>query len=147
MKDKKQYPPAYQDTLEHLKFSYNWNGKLFTEFFTTIRLYNPDKFQMGKELMCLYTPGKNVYKIGVVKVVSIRAFYLDEITKITSYLDTGYNDKQTKATIRKMYQNKGINFHKQKMMLILLQNKSYFDIKKRMKSTDDFVLSPTLSNS
>ena len=145
MKDKKQYPRAYQDTLEHLNFSYNWNGKLFTEFFTTIRLYNPEKFQIEKELLCLYTPGKKVYKVGVVRVISVRGFYLDDIPKITCYLDTGYNDYQTKATIRKMYQNKGIDFSKQKMMLVLLRNMSHFDLKERMKSAEIFAFSPTLS--
>lgn len=40
-----------QDELPTIDFSYNWNGKLNCNSFTTIRLANPNKYQIGLDYL------------------------------------------------------------------------------------------------
>jgi hypothetical protein len=129
-----------------LYFKYNWNGKLFTEFFTSIRMFNKDRFQIGNKFSGVLKPGKAAYRFGVLEVQNIIGFKLDEIPTISATLDTGYTKSGTIKTINQMYKNKKVDFSKQQMMLILFKNLSYKDIKANLDYKQIFFKADSLSD-
>ncbi len=69
-----------------LDFSYNWNSKLNGKAFTSIRLWNESKYEVG-----------NVYEIwlgntkkGIARLISLKRMRLDQISAHIALLDTGY---------------------------------------------------------
>lgn len=75
--------------MHKLKFSKNWNGKLNSRMFTTIRKYeefNAERFKVGNQLEIMYK--NEVVAIGeVVDCIDVR-FGL--IPRYLRQLDTGY---------------------------------------------------------
>lgn len=88
----------------YLDFSYNWNGKLICFNFSTIRLYNPEKYKINQQYRCRLKVKNEWVELGTVRLINITHFHLGELTNNMSYLDTGYNKEQTRAIISKMYQ-------------------------------------------
>ena len=60
--------------MKTITFSYNWNNKLGRKAFTTIRLYNPNKYKIGE------TYNINLKKecIGAGKIIAIKNFMLKD---------------------------------------------------------------------
>jgi hypothetical protein len=138
------YDPQYN--FEILKFRYNWNGKLFTEFFTSIRLFNKERFKIGNKFSGVLKPGKQAYRFGIIEVIEVYPFLIDKIPTITSHLDTGYTKAGTISTIKTMYKNKNIDFNKQQFMIILFKNLSYKNVKERMDYKQIFFKADSLSD-
>ncbi len=86
---------------EVLKFSTNWNEKLFTDHFTTIRLYNPRKYSVGAKFD-LYL--KTIF-MGEVEVIAHRQISVGKINDWIAYLDTGYDAAETQKILLTMYKN------------------------------------------
>jgi hypothetical protein len=131
---------------EILKFGYNWNGKLFNEYFTSIRMYNKDKYFEGAKFSGILKPGKTAYRFGIIEVIKVHGFKLDDIPTISATLDTGYTKSGTIKVINNMYKHKKIDFSKQQMMLILFKNLSYKDIKANMDYKQIFFKADSLSD-
>jgi hypothetical protein len=102
--------------MEQLKFSNNWNGKLFCDAFTTLRLHDPAKFFVGNEFQCLL----NKAELGLVKVVEVRTIYLHQLNEFICYLDTGLNTAKTMEVIKEMYKKYTIDWTTQKLDFVLL---------------------------
>ena len=98
-----------------ISFSYNWNKKLDCQAFTTIRLYQPEKYVVGETYEILL---KDV-AIGKGEIVEIRKFMLSELNEFVAYLDTGYPKEKCKEIIRKMYPK--VDFERQILSLILIK--------------------------
>ncbi len=81
------------------RFSYNWNKKLYCNFFTTIRLHNPKKYWIGS----IHRIFLKAEDLGTAKIVQVKTIRLEEIDSFTASLDTGYNAASTRALFRKMY--------------------------------------------
>ena len=99
----------------NINFSYNWNNKLNCKAFTTIRLKNSKKYQIGKEFKILLK--KELLKSAVIE--DIRTIYLNQINEFIAHLDTGYSAHETKNIIKKMYSK--INLETQPFSFILLK--------------------------
>lgn len=88
--------------MNELRFSYNWNGKLNCNSFTTIRLKNDQKYFVGQELNVYL--GKSLF--GFYKIQSVKIIKLNQINDWIAYLDTGYDAEKTKNIVKEMYKNK-----------------------------------------
>lgn len=85
--------------MQELKFSYNWNGKLNADFFTTIRIsprFALDEIVLIKKENRKTDTGKVIIKIKT---------QLDKLTELVCRLDTGYSRLVTTELIKKMYPN------------------------------------------
>lgn len=103
--------------LDKLQFSYNWNGKLDCQCFTTLRLRNAIKFQVGNA----FEIWLNDEDKGQAKIIDVKHLYLDQVSDWIALLDTGYNAEKCKEIIRTMYKNKNIDWSKQQLAYVLLQ--------------------------
>lgn len=104
--------------LPKLTFSYNWNNKLNCLAFTTLRLRNDSKYQVGRafEINC---PDVNPAPVAVLQVKHLR---LDQLSEGMCRVDTGYSKVETQKLIRTMYINKpNINWDTQELVWVLLR--------------------------
>lgn len=72
--------------MRRIRFSNNSNGKLLADVFTTIRIYDADKF-----------PDEAIFEIeyknkilGVARLEAKKPFKLTDLNEITSLVDSGY---------------------------------------------------------
>jgi hypothetical protein len=80
--------------LDEIKFSTNWNNKLNNKSFSTIRIFNSNKYIVGA------------------KIEFEKGFYLNQLSMPMAYLDTGYSRNETIEILKKMYKNKiDLKFH------------------------------------
>ena len=98
----------------NINFSYNWNNKLHCKSFTTIRLRNVNKYQIGKEYNILLK--KQLLKSAVIE--DIKTIYFNQINEFIARVDTGYSAFETKNILKKMYSK--VNLEKQPFSFILL---------------------------
>src|SRR5690554_4448825 len=92
-----------------LDFAYNWNKKLNGKAFTSIRLWNENKYQVGN----VYDIWLGNTKKGIASLVSLKRIRLDQINDHIALLDTGYRSAECQDMIKKMYKNKRINWESQ----------------------------------
>ena len=112
-----------------ISFSTNWNNKLDCKAFTTVRINNTEKYQTCRE----YQITLRNKPIATAKIISIRTFWLDEITDFVSYLDTGYDRKAFIEIILKMYPR--VDFKRKPLMLILLEKMKNPETKEKAQIT------------
>ena len=67
------------------KFSKSWNGKLFPDFFDTIRLSDTDKYFLGAE-HDIVLEGVNM---GTAEIMGIRTLPFNAIRDVQSFLSAG----------------------------------------------------------
>jgi hypothetical protein len=84
-----------------LKFSNNWNKKLFCDAFTSIRLKQA-KYYVGA-VFKVQEGNNTVY--GYYRIVAIQELRLHEIDDFIGYLDTGYSGHETQNILLNMYKN------------------------------------------
>ncbi|MES2379698.1 MAG: hypothetical protein V4538_01565 [Bacteroidota bacterium] len=100
--------------MESIFYQQNYNNKLDCPVHTTIRLYNPSKFAVGKEfneyLICKKdTPdsfmldGKNVIKVATVKCIEVKVYQLKDITSSMAWIDTGKGLAYLKSLLEHIY--------------------------------------------
>lgn len=103
--------------MEKIGFSTNWNKKLNCDYFTTLRLANPKKYEVGKT----YQIELNEKPIFLAQIVEIKTLKMYDLTPFQCALDTGYNKPETMQIIRNIYKNKVQNIENHFFNLILLQ--------------------------
>lgn len=107
--------------MDRLTFSHNWNRKLDSEVFSTIRLWNPEIHYEGKEVE-IYdnstNPGK--YK-GRGKYAIVSEFKLNQLKPAAAMLDTGYPLDETINIIKTMYFKKVSDLEKQSFAYIIIK--------------------------
>ena len=92
--------------LKSIKFTYNWNNKLKCNYFTTMRLANPEKYKVGNQHKILFLENGVYRDYGIGEIVAIRNLRLHQLNIFICGLDTGYSVDQTKQIIYKMYKNR-----------------------------------------
>ena len=97
-----------------INFSYNWNNKLNCKAFTTFKLKNVNKYQIGKEYNILLK--KQLLKSAIIE--DIKTIYFNQINEFIARVDTGYSAEETKNILKKMYSK--INIETQPFSFILL---------------------------
>lgn len=105
--------------MNRITFSYNWNKKLDSNYYTTLRLSNVS-YQKG-QLIEIVLKGK---KIHTGKIIEMRLITIDQINEFIGGLDTGYGAEETKNIIKKMYPNK--NWEETLLVLILIRNEDWW---------------------
>ena len=100
--------------LKEVKFSTNWNHKVYCQSFTSIRL-KTDYWRKGEYYNIML---KNNF-VGIAQLVAISVFRLSEITLPMALLDTGYNKEETIDIIKKMYSTKNINWDTQDLVWLI----------------------------
>jgi hypothetical protein len=94
--------------LEEIKFSTNWNNKLSNKSFSTIRIFNSNKYIVGYSYKILL---KENYLFDA-KIEFEKGFYLNQLSEPMARLDTGYSRNETIEILKKMYKNKiDLRFH------------------------------------
>ncbi len=101
-----------------LHFSYNWNGKLNCQCFTTLRLYNAEKYKTGA-LFNIYLNNKPK---GQARLIQMNYFNLKDVNEFVARIDTGLSAKECQNMIRQMYKNcPTINWNNQFISFCLFQ--------------------------
>jgi uncharacterized protein YqfB (UPF0267 family) len=89
--------------MEELKFSQNWNLKLNTENFTTIRIKNK-KYQIGS----LFNVTLRKKYLKTIEIVEIKEFKLDKLNNFMAFLDTGLNVVESQQLIANFYPKQNV---------------------------------------
>lgn len=105
--------------METIKFTYNWNKKLETDTFTTIRIENPHKYRLGEVYQITQQERGRIIDRGLGKIISLTLVKLHQLKEVPCYLDTGYGLDATKDIIYKMYP--GTDWAQQNLYYILIQ--------------------------
>ena len=100
-----------------INFTHNWNSKLFCKCFTTIRLKNDYKYQVGRTYH-IQLGGKD---IGPGVIAAISDFKLSGLNNFMAQIDTGYSVEAAKQVILTMYKNRGLNWDTQLLSFILIE--------------------------
>lgn len=85
--------------MKQITYSKNWNNKLSCEAFATVRLYEPNQFELGEiyEIIC------DDKLMGVAEIVALRELKLIELTDELAYLDAGCSADEMIAILRDIY--------------------------------------------
>lgn len=83
-----------------INFSHNWNGKLFLDFFGTVRLHCAEKYYVGNEMELEF---KN-HSMGTVRVAAVRKFRFENINDVLSHLDVGKPAAYLSNLMRRFYE-------------------------------------------
>lgn len=100
--------------MAEIGFSYNWNNKLGCNSFTTIRLHQPNKYQLN-QVYQIKLKGEYLFDA---QIIAIKPFMYNNLNEFIAHLDTGYSAEECKNIILKMYPN--VNFETTTISLILL---------------------------
>jgi uncharacterized protein YqfB (UPF0267 family) len=84
-----------------IAFSNNWNNKLANKAFTTIRLHNDSKYEIGK----VFKITLKDRMLGTAELYDKRVIRLDQLNSFITMLDTGYDVTETTNIIKNMYKN------------------------------------------
>lgn len=98
-----------------INFSYNWNEKLNCNAFTTVRLENHKKYNVGS----IYEIHLKNQLVKKCLIQDIKILKQSQFNQFIAYLDTGYSLGEFHKVIERMYPHIKKNPN-QKFMLILL---------------------------
>jgi len=110
--------------MEIIKYSNNWNNKLFCDCWSTIRLSNANKYIIGDTYSHRIVNSKSqVVLVKPGKLIVIEEFRLDNLPNSFSLLDAGLLKEDYAKMIRTMYKNKNINFDTQWWAFMVFSSK------------------------
>ena len=97
-----------------ITFSFNWNKKLDCDAFTTIRLFQPEKYCIGEQYEIQLKKEKQFEGV----IIDVKKFMLKDLNNFVAYIDTGYSKENCQSIITKMYAK--VDFNTQALSLILI---------------------------
>lgn len=100
-----------------LNFTTNWNGKLFTDFFTTFRPNFP-MYKIGARFDAVLN---STQSFGEVEVIEKKLMKLSDVNEFIARLDTGYDAENFKKLIRTIYKTKFEDIDNLQFCLLLLK--------------------------
>lgn len=89
---------------QHINFLENYNGKMFNDAFSTIRLKD-EKFQIGNQ----YEIKLKFNWCGDAEIVYIKDFYLNQLNDAMSYLDTSLSVRETQKLLTEFYEQQCVD--------------------------------------
>jgi len=103
--------------MDKISFSSNWNGKLNEEvpYFTTVRLFNTNKYKIGKQFAIYYKTDL----LYIATCMSIKILTINQVNEYVAGLDAGLTVKEFIALMMKFYPK--IDWKTQRLHLILLK--------------------------
>ncbi len=87
--------------MESINFKKNWNYKVGCNAYSTIRLYNPEKYTLGETYHVWCSEDRSVDHFA--KIVQLKELSVGELTEQIAYLDTGLSLEETKELLRSFY--------------------------------------------
>lgn len=108
-------------SMSAVKFSYNWNGKLFCQCLSTIRLRNDAKYYVGAEVELQFKSRS----LGTGIIRSITHFKLHKLNESMARLDTGYDEHTARQMIHTMYKNVVFDWGAQYLSFIIIDRPGY----------------------
>jgi hypothetical protein len=109
--------------MRRIHFSNNWNGKLLQDVFTTIRVYDYDKYPDGELFEIEY---KNKV-VGLARLEAKKPFRFGELNDITSMVECGFGRAYLSKLLKTFYGDK-INSESALYMLILKWEKRNMEV-------------------
>ncbi|MEZ5145500.1 MAG: hypothetical protein R2759_00020 [Bacteroidales bacterium] len=104
-----------------IEFIYNWNGKLYNNWFTTFRMLNPSKYKLGHTYLIVLKKGGVIVEKFEAILQDIYQCKLDSLPMILPELDAGYPRGPFKNLIETMYKNKPINIYEKDWAFYLFE--------------------------
>ena len=101
--------------MKTISFAQNWNQKLYCDSFTTFRMWNAQKYQVGEvyeitcQTMCFEA-----------RLLAMETLQLSETTDWMTQLDAGCSKSEFDQLVREMYQGIIQDFEAQTFVLLLL---------------------------
>lgn len=110
-------------SLKSIHFSYNWNHKLNCQSFSTVRLWNEEKYQLLDlfEVTVKENAQHPKVSLGIARLQVINKFLLHKVTPGISFLDANLTVIDFQQLVKTMYKNKGINFKEHPMCFLVFQ--------------------------
>ena len=112
----KVYIKGKGDSMDTIKFSDCWNGKLKCKCFTTFRLAT-SKYQLNKT----YRIELKGQYLGTATIKGMRIMKLNKVNEFISFLDTGYEPGAFVNMVKRMYSKKVSNISQTDFYYILLK--------------------------
>lgn len=110
-----QLPMAAQQPKKSIKFIENYNGKLFLNYFTSIRLDSPH-WQVGDYYKVI--KGEEFLFRAVIR--EKKTLFLHQLPAITAFIDTGKDLVSTEKMMRSIYHAHDLT--KEPICVLLFQN-------------------------
>jgi len=112
--------PIRFEFVKKMKFTRNWNQKLFNTYFTTIRLKN-DKYILGADYSIIINEEDKEHFFGIARIVSIKEIMLNELTNYQTYLDSALSKSDFIKLIQNIYNIADSNLSTIKLQLLIFQ--------------------------
>jgi hypothetical protein len=91
-------PVKYEDLI----FSSNFNNKLNANCYTTMRLYNPKKFFIGKRFNVMIDKRRH----HTAEVVAVSEITFEKVSEAMAFIDTGLNKLEFTKLFTRLYEGK-----------------------------------------
>lgn len=85
--------------MEAINFKQNYGGKLFNDWFSTVRLHDPEKFINGNSLEVYLRK----YNMGIAQIVAVRTFYFHQIRDVLAQIECGNNASYLATILQSIY--------------------------------------------
>lgn len=88
-----------------LNFSFNWNNKLQNSCYTTVRIWNENKYVVGERYDVFLEGKKNQIpkKLHQALLLDVKKYKFEQFSEYVARIDTGYNLAEFKEVVKKMY--------------------------------------------
>ena len=105
--------------MQTTKFTTNWNKKLNCDYFTTLRLRNPEKYKIGARHKIKLLERGILRDYGTAEIIDVKNIRLHQLNTFICGLDTGYSVDETKQLLHTMYKNIVDDVNKSEFNLVL----------------------------
>lgn len=102
-----------------IDFSFNWNGKLYCDVFTVIRMRDDNLFQTGAK----FVQTLKFEPLGVVEILEIKHFTISQLTDFMAFIEYGVNRKEAIKLIYEQFQVDPANTELQFSYILLRRKK------------------------
>lgn len=92
--------------MDVLRFSKNWNNKLDNDCFTTLRPYDPTRYEEGEVIQIQLKENDSFINYCQAALVGIKVFVLQNLQPSDAYLDTGQDKEETIRIIEEAYKER-----------------------------------------
>ena len=117
----------------YIDFSQNWKDKLNNNIFSTIRLFNPNKYKQGRQYIIRYK-NEEILKAELDRISPV--FYLQQLPSIAAKLDTGYSKEETIKIFENIYKNADFDINTKLFQLYQFKVvKRYINIEPKQKAS------------
>jgi hypothetical protein len=110
-------------TYPHIRFDSNYNNKLNCDSFTSIRLYESEKFKLIDiyDIQLFREVNKQYVSIGLARIQYVKSFCLRHLSPAMAYIDMNLNVIDGQNLLKKLYKSKNVDWHAESLVFIVFQ--------------------------